>query len=347
MMSNPRLIHDKLGRPLRSLRVSVTDRCNLRCQYCMPEDEYVWLPKASILSLEEVDRLVGVFTSLGVNKVRLTGGEPLLRHNLPYLVSMLASRDEVKDLALTTNGVLLARHVAALSAAGLDRVTVSLDTVRPDRYRTFAKATKFEAVVEGIESVRAEGLRGLKINSVVVRGFNDDEIVDLLEFAREREAELRYIEYMDVGGATSWTMDQVVGRDEIIAALTARYGSIEPVAEGGDASAPAQRYRLPDGLTFGIVSSTTAPFCGTCDRSRFTADGVAYLCLYADNGIDLREPLRAGASDEDIASLVAEAWRARTDRGAEERLGVRSRGVLHQIAGLRSDPHREMHTRGG
>lgn len=338
---------DILGRPLKSLRVSVTDRCNLRCQYCMPEDEYVWLPKSSILSFEEIDRLVRIFAGAGVTKIRLTGGEPLLRHDLERLVAVLTGHSAIKDVALTTNGVLLARLSGALRKAGLGRITVSLDTLRADRYRKFTKATRLESVLEGIVAARDAGFEGLKLNSVIIRGFNDDEIVDLLEFAGQQGAELRYIEYMDVGGATDWSMEQVFSRDEILRVLSQRYGPVESLHDPRDASAPAQRYRLSDGRVFGIVASTTAPFCRSCDRARITADGMFFLCLYADRGIDLREPLRSGAPDEEIAAIVSSAWRARDDRGAEERAGVRSRGVLYQIEGLRADPHREMHTRGG
>ncbi len=340
-------VRDTLGRPLKNLRVSVTDRCNLRCRYCMPEEEYVWLPRSSILSFEEIDRLVRIFSTLGVTKVRLTGGEPLLRHNLSHLVELLTANEAIRDLAMTTNGVLLARQAEGLKSAGLDRVTVSLDTVRPDRYRIFNRAEKFAAVEESIAVARDVGLERIKINSVVIRGFNDDELVDLLEFAGERGAELRYIEYMDVGGATDWSMDQVVSRVEILDTLSAHYGDIAPLSNDDDPSAPAQRFALPDGRVFGIVASTTGPFCRSCDRSRLTADGMFFMCLYADDGVDLRELVRSDASDDEIAVVIASAWRSRNDRGAEERATMRDRGVLYQIEGLRSDPHREMHTRGG
>jgi cyclic pyranopterin phosphate synthase len=338
---------DTLRRPLKALRVSVTDRCNLRCRYCMPEEEYVWLPKASILSFEEVDRLVGVLSRLGVEKVRLTGGEPLLRQDLSHLVGLLSEQEAVTDLALTTNGVLLARQADALAAAGLRRVTVSLDTIRPDRYAAFNRAAKFAAVVEGIAAARRAGLETLKINSVVIRGFNDDELIDLLEFAGEHAAELRFIEYMDVGGATEWSLRQVVSRDEMLATIAARYGEVTPVEDRSTPSTPARRYRLPDGRTFGVVASTTGPFCAACDRARLTADGMFYTCLYADLGLDLRELVRSKISDDGIMAAVTERWRGRTDRAAEERADMRVRDALYQIDGLRADPHREMHTRGG
>jgi len=341
------VIRDTRNRPLGSLRISVTDRCNLRCRYCMPEEDYVWLPRTSLLTFEEIARLTRVFTSLGVSKVRLTGGEPLLRHELPTLVALLRENRDVRDLALTTNGVLLGRHVAALRAAGLARVTVSLDTLRPERMQDFAKSGHHGDVLEGIAAARAAGFERTKLNTVVVRGFNDDEIADLLEFARAQNAELRFIEYMDVGGATHWTAEQVVSQHEILGRLAARYGPITPVANASDPRAPAERFRLPDGTTFGVIASVTAPFCASCDRSRLTADGTWFLCLYAERGVDLREPLRAGASDDDLRALIASTWQARTDRGAEDRLAVAERGALYQIDALRADPRREMHTRGG
>ena len=337
---------DRFQRPLGSLRVSVTDRCNMRCRYCMPEAEYTWLPRAQILTFEEITRLVGVFAGLGVAKVRLTGGEPLLRHDLPELVRLIRGEPRIRDLALTTNGILLAGAAAALHAAGLRRVTISLDTLRPDRMQQFARSSRHADVLAGIGAAQAIGFERLKINSVVVRGFNEDELVDLIEFARARNAEVRFIEYMDVGGATQWSLDRVVPQREILDLLGHHYGAITPVV-GDDPHAPAERFALPDGATFGIIASTTAPFCGACDRSRLTADGQWLLCLYAERGLDLREPLRAGASDDEIAGLVREAWTGRRDRGAEERLGVAQRQPLYQVAGLRADPHREMHTRGG
>jgi len=311
----------------------------------MPEQDYVWLPKQSILTFEEIARLVSVFTSLGVEKIRLTGGEPLLRHDLPTLTAMLAANTAVRDLALTTNGVLLARHAAPLKQAGLGRVTVSLDTLRADRMRELARTDRHADVLEGIRTARAAGF-SLKLNTVVIRGVNDDELGDLIEFARKHKAEVRFIEYMDVGGATAWSAEQVVSQREMLEVLSARYGAITPVT-AGDISAPAERFRLPDGTTFGIVASTTAPFCRSCDRSRLTADGTWFLCLYAARGTDLREPLRKGATDAELADLIAATWRGRTDRGAEERLALVNRAPLFPVEGLRADPHREMHTRGG
>jgi GTP 3',8-cyclase len=339
------LTADRFGRPLRNLRISITDRCNLRCRYCMPEAEYVWLPRSSILSFEEIDRLAGIFAGLGVSKIRLTGGEPLLRHDLPTLVSLLSRREAIRDLAVTTNGVLLAREAESLRSAGLRRVTVSLDTLRPERMQEFARSHRHGDVIAGIDAAIAAGLSPLKLNTVVIRGYNDDEVVQLLEFARERGAEARFIEYMDVGGATDWSMDQVVSQREILDLVARCFGAVEPLAE--DAWAPAERFALRDGTVFGVIASTTAPFCRTCDRGRLTADGTFLLCLYGEDGLDLRELLRGSATDEEIAGRIAEIWTRRTDRGAEERRGLADRGVLHRIESLRADPHREMHTRGG
>jgi cyclic pyranopterin phosphate synthase len=337
---------DRWSRPLGSLRISVTDRCNLRCRYCMPEAEYVWLPRASILSFEEMARVCRVFTDLGVTKLRLTGGEPLLRKDLATLVGLLAREPRIRDLALTTNGLLLARHAAQLRQAGLQRVTVSLDTLRPERMQAFARSARHGDVLAGIAAARQAGFSGTKLNTVVVRGFNDDELADLIDFGRDVGVEVRFIEYMDVGGATRWTPEQVVSQQEMLTRLRARYGPIEALPDGA-ARAPAERFRLGDGTTFGIIASTTRPFCGACDRSRLTADGHWFTCLYAERGVDLREPLRNGADDAELARVVRDVWLGRTDRGAEARLGLRERQPLVPAVGLKADPHREMHTRGG
>jgi len=336
---------DTLGRPLRNLRISVTDRCNMRCRYCMPEAEYVWLPRESILTFEEIDRLAGIFAGLGVRKIRLTGGEPLLRHDLSTLVALLDRRPGLKDIALTTNGILLARWADALRAAGLRRVTVSLDTLKPERMVAFARSARHAEVLEGIAAATAAGFDSVKLNAVVIRDYNADEVLDLLEFARERGLEIRFIEYMDVGGATQWDMARVVSQSEILDAVARRHGPVSALRE--DDWAPAERFRLDDGTTFGVIASTTVPFCRTCDRARLTADGTFLLCLYGERGLDLRELLRTGVSDDGIAGRIGQTWTDRTDRGAEERAALADRGVLHQIDSLRADPRREMHTRGG
>jgi cyclic pyranopterin phosphate synthase len=311
----------------------------------MPEAEYVWLPRESILTFEEIDRLGGIFAGLGVRKIRLTGGEPLLRHDLPTLVELLGRHERIEDLALTTNGILLARSAEALRRAGLRRVTVSLDTLHPDRMISFARSARHAEVLEGIEAARAAGFDSVKLNAVLIRGHNDDEVLDLLGFARDRGLEIRFIEYMDVGGATQWDMGRVVSRREVLETVARTHGPVAVLRE--DAWAPAERFRLADGTTFGVIASTTEPFCRTCDRARLTADGTFLLCLYGERGLDLRELLRMGASDDEIAARITETWTSRTDRGAEERAALPDRRVLHQIDSLRADPRREMHTRGG
>jgi GTP 3',8-cyclase len=338
-------ILDRFARPLRSLRVSVTDRCNLRCMYCMPEADYVWLPKETILSFEEIGAIVDAFTDLGVNRVRLTGGEPLLRRDLPTLIRSLAARSAIHDLALTTNGVLLAAQAAALREAGLHRITVSLDTLNPRRFQDLTRADNHAAVLAGLDAAVAAGFDSIKIDTVVIRGVNDDELTEMIAFGREIGAEVRFIEYMDVGGATRWNPETVVSRREILDVLDARYGGVIPLDERS--SAPAERFKLPDGTVFGIISSTTEPFCAACDRSRLTADGMWLMCLYAQAGTDLRRPLRAGATPDEMRRLIATVWASRADRGAEERLLSHDREVLIPLSALKKDAHLEMHTRGG
>ena len=342
--NNNWVVTDKKARPLTSLRLSVTDRCNLRCSYCMPEADYTWLPREDILTFEEIERLLDIFLDLGVTRVRLTGGEPLLRQDLPELVRRIAKRPQVEDLALTTNGVLLARHAGALHGAGLHRITVSLDTLHHDRFERLARFDSLDETLEGIETA-ARLFRGLKIDTVVMRDVNDDELIDLIEFGQPLEAEVRFIEYMDVGGATQWSQDQVVSKREILERLEQHYGPSTPIA--GAPSAPASRYRLPNGSTFGIIASTTEPFCQHCDRSRLTADGLWFLCLYAQTGTDFRQALRSGASDDEIASQISDTWTQRTDAGAEDRSAETNRSQLIPADTLRRNPHLEMHTRGG
>jgi len=339
------IVKDVYQRPLRNLRISVTDRCNLRCGYCMPEEDYVWLPREQILDFEEISTLADVFMDLGVDKIRLTGGEPLLRRDLPALIRPLAAKPRLRDLAMTTNGVLLGEQARALRAAGLHRVTVSLDTLRPERFTALTRRANHGQVLEGIAALAPAGFTGTKLDTVVMRDVNHDELADLIEYGRTVPAEVRFIEYMDVGGATRWSIGKVVSRAEMLTILQGRYGRIEPVVE--ESTAPADRYRLADGTVFGIIASTTEPFCASCDRSRLTADGVFYLCLYAQKGVDLRGPLRRGASRDELQALIAGAWGRRADRGAEERLRLRDRTPLVQIGRLREDPHLEMHTRGG
>ena len=338
------LLTDSFGRTHNNLRISVTDRCNLRCTYCMPED-VTFRDRAELLTFEEIAAFVRVAAALGVDKVRLTGGEPLLRRDIPELVRMLAAKGGISDLALTTNAVLLADQIDALKSAGLGRITVSLDTLQRDRFKALTRFDEIDRVKEGIAAAhRAYGQ--MKIDTVVIRGVNDDELADLIEFGRTVNGEVRFIEYMDVGGASRWSPARVCSRHDMLAALTARYGRIEPIVE--QSSAPADRYKLADGTTFGIIASTTEPFCKSCDRSRLTADGMWYLCLYATRGIDLRAPLRRGASADDLRAIIADGWRARDDRGAEERLALGDQRAFVPVQDLlKKDPHLEMHMRGG
>jgi GTP 3',8-cyclase len=314
----PLALRDRLGRPLESLRLSVTDRCNLRCLYCMPEEDYIWLPRQELLSFEELVRLAEIFTNLGVTRLRLTGGEPLLRHNVDRLVAMLAQNPGIADLAMTTNGVLFADQAETLKRAGLGRVTISLDTLQRERFRLMTRRDEHQRVLSAFDAARRAGFTSTKLDAVIMRGENDDEITDLIEFGRDNGVEVRFIEYMDVLGATKWSMAKVVSRDEMLQRLEKRYGKITPAGE--PSSAPASRFSLPDGTVFGIIASTTSPFCRTCDRSRITADGMWYRCLYATNGTDLRKLLRGvpvnadaarEAADSEIADVIAEAWRGR------------------------------------
>ena len=335
---------DRLARPLGSLRISVTDRCNLRCHYCMPEEEYVWLPRHDILSFEEIVRLTRVFVSAGVRRVRITGGEPLLRRNLAYLVRQLAAVDGLEDLALTTNGVLLAELAPALKDAGLHRITVSLDTLQRDRFQALARFDELPRVLAGLEAARAH-FETVKIDSVIVRDTNEDEMLALLDYASSLGAEARFIEYMDVGGATRWSRECVVSRAEMLRVIEAAHGPVTPILDGS--WAPADRFTTGDGFVFGIISSTTQPFCRTCDRSRITADGLWFRCLYARDGTDLRGLLRSETSDAAIREVVETTWSLRNDRGAELRATERERTPFIPVSRLRSDPHLEMHTRGG
>jgi cyclic pyranopterin phosphate synthase len=340
----PRIL-DRFGRPLRSLRLSVTDRCNLRCQYCMPEQDYAWLPRETLLSFEEICAVADAFTRVGVDRIRITGGEPLLRRNLPALIQQLASLPAIRDLALTTNGVLLATQAQHLRAAGLHRITVSLDTLHRRRFESLTRFDEHAAVLAGIDAASRAGFESLKLDTVVMRGINDDELVDIIEYGRSVRAEVRFIEYMDVGGATRWNRESVVSHDEMLQIVSAHYGTVSPL--GGRGSAPADRFALSDGTTFGIIASTTQPFCADCDRSRLTADGIWLMCLYARAGTDLRRPLRAGATTTELTSLISTVWSQRADRGAEERLAVERREPLIPRAALKRDAHLEMHTRGG
>ena len=311
----------------------------------MPETDYVWLPRQDILTFEETSQLVDVFVDLGVDRLRITGGEPLLRKDLPELIAPLADKPGIKDLALTTNGILLGDQANRLRTAGLHRITVSLDTLQAERFQRLTRFDELNAVLHGLDRAAQASFDSVKIDTVVIRDVNDDEIIDLLEHGRALGAEVRFIEYMDVGGATRWSADDVVSRQDILAVIEAHYGPVTAVEE--ETSAPADRFRLPDGTTFGVISSTTEPFCRLCDRSRLTADGLWHLCLYAASGTDLRGPLRSGASRAELTALITNTWSARTDRGAEARLETAQRQPLVPLETLQKKPHLEMHTRGG
>ncbi|CAM4192985.1 Cyclic pyranopterin monophosphate synthase 1 [Mycobacterium basiliense] len=348
---NSTIVRDIFRRPLTDLRLSVIDQCNLRCQYCMPQEHYKWLPKRDLLTCDEIDRIVDVFAEAGVRKVRITGGEPLIRPDLAEIVEVLARKlmgpADLSDIAITTNGVLLADRIEELKAAGLCRVTVSFDTLRPDRFEALSRRrpSTHAKIVAGIRSVFAAGFSNTKLDTVVIRHVNDDELRDLIEFGKTVAAEVRFIEYMDVGGATNWSSAMVVPKAEMLATLERHYGAIQPLPKLD--SAPANQFSLPDGTIFGIVASTTDPFCATCDRSRLTADGIWLHCLYALNGINLRDPLRAGATHSELLAIISEGWKRRADRGAENRLAQQERGVFLPVSSLQRDPHLEMHTRGG
>jgi cyclic pyranopterin phosphate synthase len=314
---------DQFRRPLRDLRVSVTDRCNFRCTYCMPKEVYGrdfrFLPRPDLLTFEEITRLVRVFVGGGVRKVRLTGGEPLLRRDLPALVAHIAAVEGVEDIALTTNGVLLTRHARALRDAGLRRVTVSLDSVDDAVFRAMNDMdVPLARVVEGIDAAIEAGLAPVKLNAVIRRGVNEAGTLDLARFARERGCILRFIEFMDVGTTNGWRLEEVVPAAELVARIDAEM-PLEPVAAGYRGEV-AGRYRYRDGGgEVGMISSVTRPFCADCSRARLSADGRLYTCLFATEGHDLRGPLRAGASDADLSDLVGGVWGGRRDRYSEAR----------------------------
>jgi GTP 3',8-cyclase len=314
---------DQLRRPLRDLRVSVTDRCNFRCTYCMPKQVYGryfrFLPREEVLRFEEITRLVRIVVGRGVRKVRLTGGEPLLRRDLPVLVAQIAGVEGLDDLALTTNGVLLPRLAGSLREAGLRRVTVSLDSVDDAVFRAMNDVdVPLSRVVEGIDAALAAGLRPVKLNAVIRRGVNDAGVLALARFARERGCVLRFIEFMDVGSTNGWRLEEVVPAAELLERIDAEL-PLEPLPPGY-AGEVAGRHRYRDGRgEVGVIASVTQPFCGACTRARLSADGRLYTCLFAGSGTDLRGPLRAGADDAELAGLIAGVWEARRDRYSEVR----------------------------
>ena len=313
------MLRDAYNRPIKDLRISVTDRCNFRCTYCMPLDEYEWIDKKEILSFEEITGLAKLFIRLGVDKIRLTGGEPLVRRDIERLIAQLAPLDGLRDLCLTTNGSLLAEKVPALKAAGLKRINVSVDTLNPDKFRRMTKRGDLSKVLEGLFAAKSYGLHPIKLNAVVERGVNGDDILALVEFSRENGFAIRFIEYMDVGNSNNWTSEKLVPKKEILEKINARY----PLREVGrdQGSAPSVDYQFVDGKgDLGVVASVTEPFCSTCNRARLTADGKLVTCLFSHVGHDLKKLLRSGATDEEILEVIAAIWKKRKDRYSEERL---------------------------
>jgi cyclic pyranopterin phosphate synthase len=302
----------------------------------MPLDEYEWLEKSEILSFEEITRLARLFIQLGVEKIRLTGGEPLARRDLNKLIAQLSALDGAPELCLTTNGSLLAEKVAALKAAGLRRVNVSLDSLKPDRFRHITKRGELDRVLEGLFAAKNHGLHPIKINAVIERGVNDDEILDLVEFSREHGLALRFIEYMDVGNANNWKSDKMVSKKEILEIINARFPLRKVGRDKG--SAPSVDYQFRDGSgDIGVIASVTEPFCSTCTRARLTADGKLVTCLFSQTGYDLKTLMRNGATDAQILELISRVWSTRTDRYSEERLDA-----LHSPTGYNPKDHKKI-----
>jgi GTP 3',8-cyclase len=318
---------DTLGRPLHDLRISVMDRCNFRCPYCMPRetfhDNYRFLKSTERLSFDEIARLTRLFVQLGVKKVRLTGGEPLLRANLSELVGELTALEGVQDVALTTNAVLLSQHAAELKANGLHRITVSLDTLDPEIFKQMSGGfAERDRVLEGIRAATDAGLTPIKINSVIERGLNDHTALDLVEYFRGTGVIVRFIEYMDVGNRNRWSMERVVPSKELVERISERWPL--HAVEGNYRGEVAERYAFDDGAgEVGFISSVTNPFCGDCTRARLSSEGVFYTCLFATAGTDLRAPLRTGASDHELLELIRGTWLNRGDRYSELRQTIK------------------------
>ncbi|MCH7482849.1 MAG: GTP 3',8-cyclase MoaA [Chloroflexi bacterium] len=330
------VLSDTLGRPLHDLRISVTDRCNFRCTYCMPAElfgeRYHFLPRAELLTYEEIARLAAIFVGFGVSKVRVTGGEPLVRKDVDTLVGMLHRTAGVEDLTLTTNGVLLPEQADRLKAAGLDRVTVSLDSLDPEVFgKMNGKGVGPDAVLAGIDAAERAGLRPIKVNTVVERGVNDHTVVDIARHFKGTGHIVRFIEYMDVGNVNGWKRERVVPSAELASAIDAVF-PIEPL-EPSYRGEVAERWRYRDGDgEIGFISSVTQPFCGDCTRVRLSPEGSVYTCLFASAGHDLRAPLRAGATDAELRERVAKIWRVRDDRYSEQRSALDAAGdARHKI----------------
>ena len=333
---------DVFRRPMKDLRISVTDRCNYRCQYCMPLDQYVWIEKRELLTFEEIVRLARLSVDLGVRRIRITGGEPLVRRDLDRLLRDLSGIGGLADLSLTTNGSFLARSAPALKRAGLRRINVSLDTLDPEKFRTITKRGRLDDVLEGILAARDTGMTPIKINTVVIRGINEDEILDLVEYSREHGLQARFIEYMDVGNANDWSLERTVTKQEILDRIQSRH-PLEAVGRE-ESRAPAVNYRFLDGAgQIGIIGSVTEPFCSTCSRVRLTADGQMVTCLFASQGHDLKRLLRGGCSDVEIRSFLEQVWSVREDRFSDRRWQQIRTGGYHR------EDHRkiEMITLGG
>ena len=317
------MLTDTFGRPMRDLRISVTDRCNFRCPYCMPAEiygeAYEFLPRADILTFEELTRLVGFFAEQGISKLRITGGEPLLRTDLPQLLGMLTDIDGIEDLTLTTNGYLLSQFAQPLKDAGLNRITISLDSLDDEVFKAMnGRGFSTERVLGAIQTAAEVGLSPVKINCVVQKGVNDHTIVDLARHFQGTGHIIRYIEYMDVGNRNGWRSEHVVPADEIIAKIDAEM-PLE-LAESNYQGEVATRYRYKDGTgEIGVIASVTKPFCGDCTRVRLSTDGKIFTCLFASEGTNLMDPMRVGATDDELRKIIAGTWTARTDRYSEER----------------------------
>jgi cyclic pyranopterin phosphate synthase len=321
---------DRLARPLHDLRISVMDRCNFRCPYCMPKDQfhdhYPFLKSSERLSFDEIVRLARLFARLGVHKLRLTGGEPLLRANLADLVGDLSSIPGIEDIALTTNGVLLGQHAVDLFANGLKRVTVSLDTLDPEVFKRMSGGfAALKQVLDGIEAAIGAGLSPVKINAVIERGVNEHTALDLLDHFRHRPVIVRFIEFMDVGNRNAWVPERVVPSRELVERIQARW-PIEPIA-ANQRGEVAQRWRFLDGAgEIGFISSISQPFCGTCTRARLSSEGQYFTCLFATAGVDLRAALRGGADDAELLERIRGTWQLRSDRYSEKRAAARAAG---------------------
>jgi GTP 3',8-cyclase len=328
------MLADVLNRPLEDLRISVTDRCNFRCSYCMPLDRYDWIERKEILTFEEITRLAEVFLSLGIRKIRLTGGEPLLRRNLSFLIRNLSFLPGLSDLCLTTNGALLSKMAAGLAEAGLKRLNVSLDTLNEEKFQRIAGRNALSQVLEGLDEAKRCGLGPIKINTVIERGANDDEIIPIADYARRNSFAVRFIEFMDVGNVNGWKTEKIVSKAEILGQIQAWKPLRESIRNRG--SAPAVDYEYEDGGgEVGVIASVTEPFCGGCTRMRLTADGKLVTCLFAEQGHDLKTMLRSGCTEGELRDFIASIWTKRTDRYSEQRLemltDVRERKKIEMI----------------